>query len=337
MFDRFKKIIDDYTIPFFWMLFNLLFMSFPNTGALLNSNKSFHFTLLFLVSILCGLTPLMFERVKKFANDYTFHFFWIILNLLLISDILFIRELDSKSFILLLLVLTSIVCSFSAFWKFVFKIKKGTLAMTLFSSLFISLFAGVKSLNSEEAFLFALKYFFSKETNIIISILLISALYSLSVLWNFVFKRVRLKIIKVFLSIMSCVIFIFEHVALPIICIAPDALNLIKEFKGIRKGITKSIDIDEIKQSYNEVNKMQKRFQRYQDIRGLSPFEKLMIKKTIEPSIKIKASMEERISKISLCLSEDGRYKKECAEIRKKKKTLTRKVGSHSDSSQSQQ
>ena len=336
MFDRFKKIIDDYTIPFFWMLYNLLFMSFPNTGALLNSNKSFHFTLLFLVSILCGLTPLMFERVKKFANDYTFHFFWIILNLLLIYDILFIRELDSKSFILLLLVLTSIVCSFSAFWKFVFKIKKGTLAMTLFSSLFISIFAGVKSLNSEETFLFALKYFFSKETNIIRFILLISALYSLSVLWKFVFKRVRLKIIKVFLSIMSCLICISVHTSLPLLCMALDALNLIKEFKGIKKGITKSIDIDEIKQSYNEVNKIQKMFQRYKDIRLLFSHREKM-RDAIEQSIKAKARMEERISKISLCLSEDGRYKKECAEIRKKKKTLTRKVGSHSDSSQSQQ
>ncbi len=326
MFDRFKKIIDDYTIPFFWMSFNLIVIDVvPNEiiTNILDSNTGLQFTLLFLVSIVCGLSPVMLDRVKKFANDYTFHFFWIILNLLLIYDILFIRGLDSKGFVLTLFVLASIVCSFSAFWKFIFKIKKGTLAMTLFSSLFISIFVGVSSLNYEEIFLFLLKNFFSKETNIIKFILSILILYLLSVLWNFVFKKGRLKIIKVFLSIISCFILVTLHVSSPVIYVAIDNLKFIEENYDPRID---KVDVNDV----NIVNKMQKKFQQYQDVRTLGSRSKAQSRDIVEKSKKVK-------EKISLCLSEYGRYKKECAEIRKKNKTLTRKAGSHSDSSQSQQ
>ena len=262
------------------------------------------------------------DKLFDSSDRHPFHTIWILFSAYLIYDTLFIRDLDNKSFTLILLFLASIMCSFSTLWKAIFKINKGASAIAFFSSSSLFIIALMKFFDCEELFLIFLKDVFSKETHIIVFILLVSITYYL---WNYIFKKIDNPILTFLESFLSCFIMLFLYLT-PLFLPYAEIINK-------KNMIDKTTDLDKVKQLYNKLNEEQKKpfsyiktLKRYRKGKNAKA-EKLdkLYKKAFN---KLIVDTKKKISKISLCLSENSRDKKECMEIRKKNKALTRKIGS---------
>ncbi len=267
----------------------------------------------------------MRERLARINNTHPFHTTWIIFNSYLIYHVLFIRGLDNENFILIFLLLASILCSFRTFWKFIFRLNKGTSAMAFFSSSSLLVISLIKLFASEEILFFFLKTIFGKGTYIVVFILLISIIYSLSILWNSIFKKGKLTGLAYSLSFF--IVFFLSLFPFSLIFMRYYILSI--ELKNTKSVIVKTIDLNEIKQLYDELNEQQKHLKAIKDYGRFEEMEK-SYREALNKQI---VFAKNKMSKISLCLSGNGRHKKECAEIRKKnynkKNTLTRKMGSH--------